>query len=146
LLETTESLPLMPPFRIAPVELERKPRLEQRGVILVVEDDEDIRSLLAESLTSSGYSVVEARDGLDALKALEAGVVPRVVVLDLMMPRMNGWVFLERLRADPERADLPVLVTSAFTDLRSIDASAYLAKPFRMDEFDRAIAELCGQA
>jgi len=142
-LETTQSVSLVNPLRHESVGAGPIRRLEGESVVLIVEDDEDIRALLAESLSTSGFAVVGAGDGVEALRLLDSGVEPDVVVLDLMMPRMNGWAFLEKLRADPDHADIPVLVTSAFSDLRSIEASAYLAKPFRMDDFDRVVARLC---
>ncbi len=115
-----------------------------RGLVLVVEDDVDIREALTGSLEASGYAVVEASDGEEALDRLETGLEPDVIVLDLMMPRLDGWGFLERLRADPDHADVPVLVTSASQDRRPVDASAWLSKPFHIDDFDRTVARLCG--
>ncbi|HEX9244123.1 MAG TPA: response regulator [Anaeromyxobacter sp.] len=82
-----------------------------RPTILVVDDDCDQRDAFAELLTRVGYDVVAAGDGLEAFELLGAGLRPTVIVLDLAMPRMSGWAFLERLRG-AERSSIPVLVTS----------------------------------
>lgn len=82
-----------------------------RRTILVVDDDPDQRAATADLLTHTGYEVVVACDGQDALELLWGGLRPRVIVLDLAMPRMNGWVFLARLRG-PEHSAVPVVVTS----------------------------------
>jgi two-component system, chemotaxis family, chemotaxis protein CheY len=140
----TDSIPFAEPLRHRIAPLHDRRLVAGGNSVLIVEDDEDIRGLLVESLETNGFDVSEAGDGLEAWEILDAGFHPDVVVLDLMMPRMNGWAFLEKLRADPELAQVPVLITSAFSDLRSVDASAYLAKPFRMDEFDETVARLCG--
>jgi len=143
-LETIESCSFPNPRLSDTLGMDPRPTLEGGSSVLIVEDDEDIRYLLAESLATSGFKVTEAGDGVEAFAALEDGLEPDVIVLDLMMPRMNGWAFLEKLRTQAEHRDIPVLVTSAFSDLRSAKANAYLAKPFRMDEFDEAVARLCG--
>ena len=80
--------------------------------VLVVEDDRDLREVLAESLRLEGYEVVEAVDGMDALERIRAGVRPAVVVLDLVMPRMDGRQFLAAVRADRTLAELPVVLVT----------------------------------
>ncbi len=127
---------------------ERSARGEQAGearraLVLVIEDDSDIRDTLVESLEECGFSVAAADDGEEALHVLDGGLEPDVLVLDLMMPRMDGWALLKRLRADPRHARRPVLVISAAADTGSLGASACLAKPFHLDEFDRTVARLC---
>jgi CheY-like chemotaxis protein len=114
-----------------------------RSVVLVVEDDADIRFTLCESLDESGYAAVGVSDGEEAFQALRDGLDPDLVVLDLMMPRMDGWLFLEKLRASPRHRGLPVLVASAAPDDHPPRASGWLPKPFHIDEFDRAVARLC---
>jgi len=80
--------------------------------VLLVEDDEDIRETLDEFLTGQGYVVETAVNGLDGLQKLE-GHRPGLVLLDLMMPVMNGWEFLEKKKIAPEICKVPVLLISA---------------------------------
>jgi len=100
--------------------------------VLVVEDDDDIRSTLAELLESEGYEVTSAADGRQGLaRALERP--PDLILLDLMMPVMNGWEFREEQKRDPSIAGVPVVVVSAVSRA-SIDASEVIAKPFSIDD------------
>ncbi|HEY8279294.1 MAG TPA: response regulator [Bdellovibrionota bacterium] len=80
--------------------------------VLVVEDDSDVRSSLGEFLSEEGYHVETAANGKEALLQLEKHK-PGLVLLDLMMPVMNGWEFLEHKNKTPELSDVPVLVLSA---------------------------------
>lgn len=114
------------------------------GTILVVDDDEQQRSCIAELLSRAGYEVAVAGDGQDALELLRAGLRPALIVLDLTMPRMDGWAFLERLRGSP-RATIPVLVTSAAVTQRPpVGADACLEKPLDARAFREAVARLSG--
>jgi CheY-like chemotaxis protein len=134
---------------------QRAPHAEQHGVqerlraipkctLLVIDDDEAIRSGLAELLELLGYDVAVAADGQEGEELLEYGLEPSAIVLDLMMPRMDGWTFLERLRADPRHRDLPVVVTSAVATEGPADADLCLQKPFDIAQLDRAVMQLCG--
>lgn len=107
--------------------------------ILVVEDDESIRGLVSEVLRDDGYQVREARNGLEALTQISNGL-PDLIVLDLMMPVMDGWQFVEQCRHRPGCADVPIVVTSASHDLpntaerlRALGVRTCLAKPFDVD-------------
>ncbi|SRR6266542_3145835 len=111
--------------------------------ILVIDDDEGIRTALAEILELSGYAVAVAADGQEGVELLEYGLEPRAIVLDLMMPRMDGWTFLDRLRHDPRYQDVPVVVTSAVATESPPGADACLQKPFDVAQLDRAVARLC---
>ncbi len=105
------------------------PGRASRQIILVVDDDCDQRSAFGEMLTFAGYEVVIACDGQEALELLRGGLRPTVIVLDLAMPRMSGWAFLERLRG-AERSMIPVLVTSGDARARPpTGADACLDKP-----------------
>lgn len=100
--------------------------------VLVVEDDDDIRNTLAELLEGEGYEVSSAADGRQGLeRALEQ--MPDVILLDLMMPVMNGWEFREEQKRDPAIAGVPVVVVSA-VPRAAIDVSEVIAKPFSIDE------------
>jgi CheY-like chemotaxis protein len=100
--------------------------------VLVVEDDDDIRSTLAELLESEGYEVASAPDGMQGLARAQERT-PDLILLDLMMPVMNGWEFREQQKRDPAIAGVPVVVVSAIWRA-SIDASEVIAKPFSIDQ------------
>lgn len=116
------------------------------GPVLVIDDDADQRTLLAELLSARGYSVVVARDGQEAVELLQRGLCPSVIVLDLTMPRMDGWAFLAHLRG-AACSDVPVLVTSAVARERPPEgADACLEKPFEPAQFRAAVARLSSGA
>ena len=107
--------------------------------ILVVEDDDAIRGLVSEVLREDGYQVREATNGAEALENVRE-TRPDLIVLDLMMPVMNGWTFLEECRRTCSCAEVPVVVTSASHDLprtadrlRAMGVRTCLAKPFDVD-------------
>jgi chemosensory pili system protein ChpA (sensor histidine kinase/response regulator) len=106
--------------------------------ILVVEDDDDIREVVEEILSSEGYRVEVAKDGIDALGKLDGDTRPLLILLDMMMPRMDGETFLRALRARPPLADAPVVVISGNAAARerahALHAAACLVKPFELDE------------
>ena len=108
------------------------------GALCVVDDDADIREVLSDVLTFAGYEVIVADDGqsaLDRLRARKNGC--RLILLDLMMPRMNGWEFRRRQLADPALAAIPVmLLTGAGTAAKAIDelrVEMTIEKPFDLD-------------
>ena len=100
-------------------------------VVLVVDDDKDIRDLLSEALAGEGYSVVAARHGAEALERLRCRRAD-VILLDLMMPVMDGWQFREAQLRDPALAGIPVVVMSA-SDPAGISADARITKPVELD-------------
>jgi len=108
------------------------------GPILVVEDDDDIRDVMQDILASEGFRVDVAKDGLDALSKLDVGAEPPLILLDMMMPRMDGEAFLKVLRDKPTLAHAPVVVISgsaaARETARKLQATACLMKPFELDE------------
>jgi CheY-like chemotaxis protein len=105
--------------------------------ILVVDDDPDIRMLIRMALSAAGYEVIEASDGQEAFWLAEQGPRPDAIVLDLMMPRMDGWQTLDALKADAGLRYVPVLVVSAAperdTDRARRHAQAVIRKPFSVD-------------
>jgi len=106
-----------------------------RGTILVVDDDENNRDLLARRLIRDGYAARTAPGGAEALASLAAAPVD-LVLLDVMMPGIDGYEVLRRLKADPATRDVPVLMISALSELGSVvrcielGAEDYLPKPF----------------
>jgi len=110
--------------------------------VLVVDDDLDILTALTMTLQSEGHAVHAARNGEEALHALERGTPPDVMVLDLMMPVMNGLELLEVLHADHRWSRLPVVVLSANRGYSHEDLGVLrlLRKPFDLDELFSAIS------
>lgn len=125
------------------MEAERRLRAVPKCSVLVIDDDEGIRTAMAEILEILGYEVTVAVDGQEAVDLLEVGLEPSAIVLDMMMPRMDGWAFLTRIRADPKFHDLPVVVASAVATECPAGADAWLQKPFDLTDLDREVARLC---
>jgi CheY-like chemotaxis protein len=103
-------------------------------LILIVDDEPDIREVIAEMLLLDGYRVRTASNGKLALERAR-GQRPDLIVLDLMMPVMNGWEFLEAKRADPELAAIPVMIVTAGLDQHVRGAAVLLRKPFDIAVF-----------
>ena len=102
--------------------------------VLIVEDDDTIRALVSDVLARRGYRVETAADGLQGLEKAST-TRPDAIVLDLRMPILDGWAFLERFRGDPHWRHVPVVVMSAYLDMseaatRALQVEAVLAKPF----------------
>jgi two-component system response regulator MprA len=111
-------------------------------VVLVVDDDPDMRSIVSQVLTGEGYAVLTAAHGAEAL-ALMRRRMPDGVVLDLGMPVMDGTSFLQACRADPILADVPVALFTTRHDAANrsaLDVQTYIPKPFDVDELVRAVA------
>lgn len=117
--------------------------------ILVVEDDVAIRETIAELLQEEGYAVSCASNGAEALDRLAAvDQPPNLIVLDLMMPIMDGWAFRSVQRGDPRLSAIPVLVLSAghggdSRAVANLAAEAFLPKPFDLASFVDAVHRLC---
>lgn len=115
--------------------------------ILVVDDDRDIRESLHEALEDCGYAVAEAVDGLDAIEQMRAAPdLPDLVLLDLMMPRMNGMEFRKEMVKEERLKSVPVLVLTADASARSkaeaMGVDGYLLKPIRLRDLYDLIAKL----
>ena len=117
--------------------------LEER-LVLIVDDDPDILQTLGLCLSTEGYRVVMASNGEEALDVLKTER-PRVILLDLMMPVMDGWQFVAELEARGLR-NAPLLILSADRAVRghamNLHASGYLAKPFDLDELLTKVQDL----
>jgi DNA-binding response OmpR family regulator len=122
---------------------------ERRPVVLVAEDDEDILDLVRFRLERSGYDTVCARDGEQALQ-LACDCCPDVAVIDVMMPKRNGYDVTRRLRADERTEHLPVLLLTARVRDDDIErgfaagADDYLEKPFSPEELRARVSSLRG--
>ena len=118
-----------------------------RGSVLVVEDDPELLHSLSEVLQSEGYGVARARHGLEALGRLRGGARPSVILLDLMMPIMNGWQFRYEQRQDSDLAKIPVVVVSAMTDSRQhaewLEADGYISKPIDLNVLLGTLSRYC---
>ena len=115
--------------------------------VLVIEDEVDIRELMVEILESAGYPVFAAADGAEALSYLRAGSRPCIILLDLMMPVMDGWTFSQEKQKDPALATIPVVVVSAVArhDPRNANMNAvdHLPKPLNIGKLLAAIELHC---
>jgi CheY-like chemotaxis protein len=105
--------------------------------VLIVEDDEGIRMSLQELLESEGYVVRTARHGGEALESLRRDGAPSIILLDLMMPHVDGVSFRDQQRAAGLHVEVPVVVMSAHADMASqrqrLGAQMYLEKPLEID-------------
>ena len=116
--------------------------------IFVVEDEEMIRDSIVEFLDEHGYQAVGAADGQDALEKLAvADLLPCLILLDLMMPVMDGRSFREEQLRTPDIARIPVVLFSAYRDLTKIaadlHAAGYLDKPLKLANLLRLVQEHC---
>ena len=112
--------------------------------VLIVEDDRDLRDMLATLLDLEGFETIAAPNGEVALGLLDPWV--DAIVLDLMMPVMDGWEFRRRQMSHPRTADIPVIVVSAVHAERhggSVSCAAHLAKPIDFDRLIRTLAFVC---
>jgi CheY-like chemotaxis protein len=124
-------------FTLPPVAATRgEPAPPPRPTVLVVDDDPSIRKAIEKALTGASYRVITAADGGEALERLQAEGA-QVIILDLMMPKMDGLAFRALQNADPRLAKIPTLVITAYGKLREeldLPADACIQKPFRMRE------------
>jgi CheY-like chemotaxis protein len=111
---------------------------------LVVDDNPEIRLSLGEVLGEEGYTVVGVADGQEALDYLTTKEEPRVILLDLMMPVMDGWQFRVEQKKNPKLASIPVIVISAMADAaQEIGAERVLSKPLSPEILLRAVKDYC---
>jgi CheY-like chemotaxis protein len=113
--------------------------------ILIVEDDRDLRETLREALELEGYLAVSVENGRAALRHLATGARPCMILLDLMMPVMDGWTFRQELLKDRELAAIPIIVMTAATAARAaaVAAHAILYKPLHMGRVIDVVQEHC---
>lgn len=115
--------------------------------VVVVEDDEDVREGIEALLRRRGIRVVAAANGREALEVIGRDGPPSLVILDLMMPEMNGWALRANLLADPALAGIPVVVMSGIADAqhhgRALQAVEVLTKPFALERLYAVVDAYC---
>lgn len=115
--------------------------------VLIVDDDLDVRSALAEILELRGYTVDCAGNGREALEHLRTSpALPAVIILDVLMPVMDGWQFLAEQKKDPALTGIPVMVVTAMRNAEKFDAAATFHKPVEVDRLLAALVHLCSAA
>jgi two-component system, chemotaxis family, sensor histidine kinase and response regulator PixL len=130
----------------APLEL--PPIQSDQELILVVDDSINVRRFVAMTLERNGYRVEEAKDGLDALEKVQAGLIPHAVICDLEMPRMDGYGFLANVKSIDYAKHVPVVMLTSRSSQKhrkiamNLGASAYFGKPFNETEILSTLAEL----
>ncbi|MEZ4235439.1 MAG: response regulator [Myxococcota bacterium] len=116
--------------------------------VLVVDDEADARGILAMLLEMEGLPVRTARDGLEALELMREGLRPCVVLLDLMMPRLDGWGLVRAMR-DDQLTEVPVVLLSGVADLEGsaadLGVAAALTKPVDVDRLLDMVRAYCGR-
>jgi CheY-like chemotaxis protein len=115
--------------------------------VLVVEDDFDVRDALTQVLEMEGFRVVGAADGNEAMERARTGPLPSVILLDLMMPVMDGWQFRTEQLRDPALAAIPVILISADGTVRekaaALSAAAFLRKPIDVEQLLALVRQYC---
>jgi CheY-like chemotaxis protein len=119
------------------------------SLILIIEDDEDIGTVLTEVLSDSGYRVARARNGREGLAAAQRER-PALILLDLMMPIMDGWQFREEQMKRPDLASVPVVLMTAdgrtAARAKELDATGFVAKPISEDSLLGEVARILASA
>jgi CheY-like chemotaxis protein len=118
--------------------------------ILVIEDDEDIRGAIVEALTDEGYNVYQAENGQVGMNLLPTIQGPTLVLLDMMMPVMNGWQFIEAQRTKAQFTDLSVVLVSAMPTEKALlgkddllPVEGLLRKPIDIDKLLAVVSQYC---
>ncbi|MFL5814317.1 MAG: response regulator [Bdellovibrionia bacterium] len=112
--------------------------------ILLIDDEDAIRHVLSLALEFEGYQVFTASNGEEGLRTLRRIPRPGLILLDLMMPVMDGWEFMEVLHKDPGFSDIPVVVITAFKNSNEIKhAAAVIEKPVELNELFQVAGRFC---
>jgi len=115
---------------------------ENKHTVLIVDDDPFISDLLTRKFSDSGFITRHAHDGNDALKQLEAGPLPQVVLLDIMMPNVDGFEVLKKMKEDHRFSSIPVGVLSNSGNEADIDKAKSLGALFYMLKIDAPLEEI----
>jgi len=140
-----------PRRRIQPMEAPHETRHAASGHrVLIVEDDPDLRETLGTIVEAEGYVVMTARNGREALARLVEGFQPSVILVDLLMPVMDGWQLCEEISADAQLGNIPIILMSAsggpFLPPRPANLVRLFRKPFTFVQLLEAIAKGCEAA
>ncbi len=114
------------------------------GTVLVVDDDPAIRLVVKQNLTLEGFEVLEAADGIEAMQQITKAQ-PGLVVLDVMMPGLDGYAVLEQMRGRKETAEIPVILLTALSSTEEVwegwnrGVDYYMTKPFDVEELVRFV-------
>lgn len=110
--------------------------------ILIIEDDLNIRDVMRMALEFEGYEVSVAKDGQEGLNALKESPHPDLILLDLMMPVLNGWEFVEIKKNDPTIQAIPVVVVSAYSEkAKCVECKAFIEKPLVLGDLLEIVKE-----
>ena len=118
---------------------------------MVVDDSLTVRKITSRLLTREGFKVMHAKDGVDALEVL-AGEIPDVILLDIEMPRMDGFEFTRNLKSDPRLAHIPIIMITSRTAekhrqrARELGVDLYLGKPYQEEELLGHLREMLSLA
>lgn len=118
---------------------------EMPHTVLVVEDEQELREVMQEALEFNGYTVVAASNGVEALNKLPAIESPCLVILDLLMPEMDGWDFFAQMRQHPAFATVPVIVHTSAPAQAPAGATRVLQKPLKFERLLSVVREYCAQ-
>ena len=120
----------------------RQGRLVAKGTVLIIDDERFIVDFLTEVLEAAGYLVYATADG--EVSRLARGIQPDVILLDILLPSIDGSEVARLLRADPQTANIPIIVVSALPDMHThvalMAVDDYLAKPFDLDDLIETVA------
>src|SRR5262245_9144668 len=126
------------------------PAESQRGLVLIIEDNLDVRTAMKTLLELEEYRVEAVSDGEEALRLLRSGLEPGLILLDLAMPGKNGFQFRAEQLQDPKLARIPVVVYSGVGNVdekaASLGIAAFLHKPIEIDELLDLVARHCVHA
>jgi CheY-like chemotaxis protein len=123
--------------------VKRQKRALIMGIVLIVEDHCASRDVLRQLVEKDGRAVVTAGDGQEALNRVRSSPPPSLILLDLAMPKMNGWEFLEHKTADPTIAGIPTIVLSGSPSELPVGARDLLAKPVDIERLLALIDQYC---
>jgi CheY-like chemotaxis protein len=117
---------------------------EEGHDILVVDDEEATRTMVERMLEARGYTVATCADGKEAVEYLESHRAPKLILLDLVMPVMDGWEMRGNMLAHPDWCQIPVAILSAFDEVpKTLKFVAYIGKPFDIGRLYAVVTEYC---